>query len=203
MARPQHPVQMAVIASPHGVRGELRVKTFTAEPRALGDYGPLFAPDGRRFDVAALRPAKGVVIVRFRQVTTREAAAALAGTPLLVDRSALSADLDANEFYHADLVGLELRDAAGRALGLIVAVHDFGGGDILEARLPDGRTAMLPFSEAAVPEVDVAAGFARVDLVAAGLVEPPEEPSPADRKRPERSRIKARRREPRTSGGGR
>lgn len=169
MPKPENPIQMAVIGAPHGVAGEVRVKTFTGDPEAIGDYGPLYAPDGRALEISGARAAKNVVIVRFHGVTTREQAAALAGTPLFVDRSALPEDLDEDEFYHADLIGLAVRDETEAPVGRIAAVHDFGGGDILEVRLDDGRSVMIPFTGAAVPLVDVAAGFVRIDRVAAGL----------------------------------
>jgi 16S rRNA processing protein RimM len=160
---------MAVIGAPHGVQGEVRVKTFTGDPEAIGDYGPLYGLDGRVFEIAKARPAKGGVVVRFAGIADRDSAAALTGTPLFIDRSALPDDLDEEEFYHADLIGLEVRDSAAAALGRIVAVHDFGGGDVLELELKDGRAVMIPFTRAAVPNVDIRAGFARIDPAAAGL----------------------------------
>lgn len=171
MTKLQKPVQMAVIGAPHGVTGEVRVKTFTGDPLALGDYGPLFARDGRRFTVAAIRPAKTVVVVRFREVATREAAEAATGTELFVDRSALPDDLDEEEFYHADLVGLAVRDETGAAVGTVAAVQNFGGGDIVELALPGRRAAMIPFTLAAIPEISIAGGFIRIDSVAAGLAD--------------------------------
>lgn len=168
VSKPTNPVQMAVIGAPHGVQGEVRVKTFTGDPEAIGDYGPLFAADGRIFEIAKARPAKNGVVVRFAGVADREAAAALTGTPLFIDRSALPEDLDEEEFYHADLIGLDVR-GGGAMLGRIVAVHDFGGGDILELKLKDGRSVMIPFTRSAVPEVDIPGGFARIDPAASGL----------------------------------
>ena len=116
---------MAVIGAAHGIKGELRVKSFTADPLALGDYGPLHARDGRRFEVLDVRPAGTVVVVRFKGVTDRTAAEALNGTELFVDRSALPEAADEEEFYHADLVGqlarklpTDLRQGRVRPLGL-------------------------------------------------------------------------------------
>lgn len=171
MTRPKNPVQMAVIGAAHGIRGELRVKTFTGDPLALADYGPLYARDGRAFEIADIRPAGSVVVVRFKGVSDRSAAEALTGTELFVDRSALPDDGDEDEFYHADLIGLEVRDGTGAVLGRVVAVHDFGGGDILDVTLGHAKGVLIPFSKAAVPEVSVAGGFVRIDPVAAGLVE--------------------------------
>lgn len=171
MNKLEKPVQMAVIGAPHGVRGEVRVKTFTSDPVALGDYGPLHAADGRTFTIADIRPAKTVVVVRFREIATREAAEAANGTALFVDRSALPDDLDEEEFYHADLIGLAVRDETGERLGTVTAVHDFGAGDIVEVALAGRGTVMIPFTAAAVPTVSVAGGHVIVDRAAAGLLD--------------------------------
>lgn len=170
MPKPENPVQMAVIGAPHGIRGELRVKTYTGDPLALGDYGPLFTEDGRQFDIADIRPAKNVVVVRFRQVTDRDAAEALSGTALFVDRSQLPDDLEEDEFYHADLIGLAVRDADGTMLGRITAFHDFGGGDIMEIERSEGGTVLVPFTKEAVPKIDLKRGSVTVDPGAAGLL---------------------------------
>lgn len=175
MATMKNPIQLAVIGAAHGIRGELRVKTFTADPEALGDYGPLFTSDGRKFEVVKLRPAGSVVVVQFKGVTDRNAAEALAGTELFVDRSALPDDGEEDEFYHADLVGLEVRDETGAAVGTVSAVHNFGGGDILEIVHGGRKGVMVPFTMAAVPVVDVAGGFVAIETVSAGLADDPDE----------------------------
>ena len=169
MANLKNPVRMAVIGAPHGVKGEVRVKTFTGDPLALGDYGPLFSQDGGKFTVAAIRPAKNVVVVRFREIATREAAEAATGTALFVDRSALPDDLEEEEFYHADLIGLAVRDGTGAEIGRVTAIQNFGGGDIVEVALAGKRTVMVPFTIAAIPEISIAEGFIRIDSAAAGL----------------------------------
>lgn len=167
----QNPVQMAIIGAVHGIRGEVRVKTFTGDPLALGDYGPLYASDGRAFKVLDIRPAGTVVVVRFKGVADRNAAEALNGTALFVDRAALPDDNEEGSFYHADLVGLDARDDSDQPVGKIVAVQNFGGGDILEIARDGGKDVLIPFTQAAVPVVDVAGGFVTIDLVAAGLVD--------------------------------
>lgn len=169
-------VQMAVIGAPHGIKGEVRVKTFTGDPLALGDYGPLFSADGRKFTVASIRPAKNVVVVRFREIAGREAAEAVTGTELFVDRTALPDDLDEEEYYHADLIGLAVRDETGETIGKVTAVQNFGGGDIVEVAVPGRRTVMVPFTLAAIPEISVREGFIRIDSAAAGLVDDEDEP---------------------------
>lgn len=176
MKKLDKPVQMAVIGAPHGVKGELRVKPFTADPLALGDYGPLTAEDGRTFTVASIRPAKNVVVVRFKEVTTREQAEAVNGVALYVDRSALpDEELDEEEFFHTDLIGLEIRDETGAKIGKVMAIQNFGGGDILEADLSGRRSVMIPFTLAAIPEISVSGGYIRIDSVAAGLVDDDDE----------------------------
>ncbi len=169
-------VLLGVVGAPHGVTGEVRVKTFTGDPMALGGYGPLRDASGRAFTVAAIRPQKTVVVVRFKQVTTREQAEALNGTELFVERAALPADLEEDEFYHADLIGLEARDASGKSWGRVAAIHDFGGGDIIE--LSGAKGAMIPFTRAAVPAIDVAGGTITIDPAAAGLIDADEDERP-------------------------
>jgi 16S rRNA processing protein RimM len=175
MRSPKTPIQMAVIGAAHGIKGELRVKTFTGDPLALGDYGPLYAKDGRAFEIANIRPAGDVVVVRFKSVADRNAAETLTGTELFVDRAALPDDFEEGEFYHADLIGLAVRDETGAELGTIIAVHNFGGGDILDISYKSRRGVLVPFTEAAVPVVEIAGGFVAIDTAAAGLGEDPDE----------------------------
>lgn len=163
-------VLMAVIGAPHGVRGEVRIKTFTGDPLALGDYGKLTDAKGGVYTIANLRPSKTVVVARIKEITTREAAEAANGTELFVSRSALPDDLGEDEFYHADLIGLEAVDAAGARVGSVRAMHDFGAGDIIELTLAAGGTAMVPFTRAAVPQVSLAERRIVVDPAAAGLL---------------------------------
>jgi 16S rRNA processing protein RimM len=170
MPKPENSIQLAVIGAAHGIKGEVRVKTFTGDPLSLGDYGPLHARDGRAFEVLDIRPQGTVVVVRLKGVNDRNAAEALNGTALFVDRSALPEDLDDEEFYHADLVGLDVRDTAGNVIGQVSAIHNFGGGDILEIATEHGELLLIPFTKAAVPEVSVSGRSITVDAIAAGLV---------------------------------
>lgn len=167
-------VLLATIGAAHGIKGEVRVKSFTAEPMSLTQYGPLTSDDGRRFEIERLRPAKGdMLVAKLRGVSDRNAAEALNGVSLYVDRAALPAP-DEDEFYHADLIGLAAFDAAGEPLGRVIAVHDFGAGDILDIAPPRGKSLLVPFTKDAVPEIDVATG--RVTVVPPDEVEgePPE-----------------------------
>lgn len=174
MSKPHNPVQMAVVGAAHGIKGELRVKTFTGDPLALGDYGPLYSRDGRAFEILDLRQQGTVLVVRFKGVADRNAAEALNGTQLFIDRAALPDDLEEGEFYHADLVGLSVKDDAGAVIGKVTAVQNYGGGDILAVTLAMGGDALVPFTQAAVPDVSVAGGYIVVDPVAAGLIEDPD-----------------------------
>ena len=181
MKKLENPVRMATIGAAHGVRGEVRVKTFTGDPMALGDYGPLHDDEGRTYTVAALRPAKTVLVVRFREIASREAAEAAAGRALYIERAALPDELDDDEFYHADLIGLAVRDETGAMIGRVAAMQNFGGGDIVEIALAGQRTVMVPFTLAAIPEISVEGGFVRIDTAAAGLGEDEENGGEAGR----------------------
>jgi 16S rRNA processing protein RimM len=166
-------VCVAQIGGAHGIRGEVRLKSFTAEPEAVARYGPLESEDGaRRIEIASLRPGNGVFVARLKGVADRNAAEALRNLRLYVSRERLGAP-EPDEFYHSDLIGLEVIDTNGVPRGRIVAVPNFGAGDLIEiAPAGGGPSALLPFSKAAVPEIDLAAGRIVVDPPA-GAFEPP------------------------------
>ncbi|MGR3495163.1 ribosome maturation factor RimM [Citreimonas sp.] len=150
---------VGAIAGAFGVTGEVRLKSFTADPRAIVDYGPLTTEDGARtFAVTLGMEIKAGFAARLEGVETKEQADALRGTRLFASRDRLPA-LPEDEFYHADLIGLPVYDTGGVQLGVVHAVHDHGAGDLLELHLTGGsKTALLPFTQAAVPTVDIAAG---------------------------------------------
>ncbi len=155
---PERFVTLATIGAPHGVKGEVRVKSFAADPTALGAYGPLLAKDGRAFEIERLRPLKGdMLVVKFRGIDERTAAEKLNRLTLYIERSALPEPAD-GEFYHADLIGLAVFDASGAQLGTVIAVENFGAGDILEIAPERGPTLLVPFTKSAVPDIDIAAG---------------------------------------------
>jgi 16S rRNA processing protein RimM len=154
-ADPTAMVLMGTVGAPHGVRGEVRLKSYTADPLAIGDYGPLSTRDGRHFEVLGARPAKEVVIARLSGVNDRNAAEALKGLDLFVPRAVLPPTGDDEEFYHADLIGLRVETEDGRLVGHLVAVHDFGAGDILDIRRPTGPNITLGFTRANVPVIDL------------------------------------------------
>jgi len=149
---------VAQIGGAHGVSGEVKLKTFTADPMAVKDYAPLESEDGtKRFVIDALRSSKGHLVARLRGVTDRDAAERLTHTKLFVPRERLPPPA-AGEFYHADLIGAAAVTGDGNEIGTVLAIHDFGAGDIIELRLnPSGAILMLPFTERAVPHVDIAA----------------------------------------------
>lgn len=156
---------VGAITGAFGVAGEVRLKSFCADPTAIADYGPLYTEDGSRsFVVKLTRPVAGGLGARVTGIKTKEEADALRGTELFVDRTRLPS-LPDDEFYHSDLIGLQAVDTGGVILGSVVAVHNHGAGDILEITGPGRKTAlMLPFTMAAVPTVDLAAGRVVVDL---------------------------------------
>jgi 16S rRNA processing protein RimM len=165
---PADRVCVGAIAGAFGVQGEVRLKSFCAVPEDLAAYGPLWSEDGtQKFAVRLTRPVAGGLGARLSGVATKEAADALRGTTLWADRARLPR-LPDDEFYHADLIGLAVQDTGGAPLGSVAAVHNHGAGDILEIRGPGGQTLLLPFTRAAVPTVDLAAGRIVADPPDAG-----------------------------------
>lgn len=153
------------IAGAHGIRGEVLIHTFTAAPEDIAAYGRLSDKSGARsFEIASLRATAKGVVARLKGVADRTAAQALKGAELYVPRERLPAAAE-GEFYHADLIGLTAVDPDGRTIGEIVAVQNYGAGDLLEIRLAgSGRSELVPFADPFVPEVDVAARRAVVVL---------------------------------------
>ena len=157
-------VCVGAVTGSFGVRGEARIKSFCADPTAIGDYGPLSSEDGgRQFTLTITRPVKGGFAVRLSGVKTKEEADALRGTRLYAPRDALPA-LPDDEFYHADLIGLSAVDTGGEELGQVHAVLNHGAGDLLELRKRGRKgTVLVPFTLEIVPTVDLAAGRIVID----------------------------------------
>lgn len=160
---------LGAFAGAHGVKGEARVKTFTETEDGVARYGAVESEDGaRRFTLKFIRVLKpGVALVAAREIESREDAQALAGVRLYVDRSALP-PAGPDEYYLEDLIELAVADDEGRPLGRVVAVHNFGAGDLLEFEAPGGARRIVPFSKATVPVVDLAKG---ITIAAAALAE--------------------------------
>ena len=155
----------------HGLKGEVRLKSFTEDPKAIARYGPLTGEDGRSFILKAVRPAGGgssdLVIARVEGVATRDAAEALNRIRLYAPRERLGGAESDDEFLLADLIGLAVKDKGGAEIGTIAAVPNYGGGDLIEvAPQGGGPSALLPFTAAFVPVVDVTGGFVVIDAPA-------------------------------------
>ncbi|MBL1255547.1 ribosome maturation factor RimM [Methylocystis sp. Sn-Cys] len=168
-------VLLGRFGAPHGVRGEIRLQSHTADPLAIGSYGPLTDKSGAKtFKLQSVRPqGKDMLVARVEGVADRSGAERLTGVELYIAREKLPAPEDEDEFYLADLVGLRAEARDGELIGHVVGLSNFGAGDILEIQPPQGETILLPFTKAVVPIVDVAGG--RV------VVEPPAEvEGPAD-----------------------
>ncbi|MGR3490756.1 MAG: ribosome maturation factor RimM [Shimia sp.] len=151
-------VCVGAVAGAYGVQGEVRFKSFCADPWAMAEYGPLSDEAGRTYQVQLDRAGNGVLIGRLSDVRSKEDADALKGVRLYADRSALP-ETEEDEYYFSDLIGLTVVDPAGETLGTVKAVHNHGAADLLEiARPGGGETALLPFTNAAVPTVDLGAG---------------------------------------------
>ena len=161
----EHLVVMGVITAAHGIRGEVKIRSFAEVPEDIASYGPLLLDDGpETVEIERLRPAKGAFIAKLKGVNDRNAAELLRGKQLKLPRERLPDIEEEDTFYHSDLIGLKAERADGSAAGEVVAVHDFGAGDLLEIR-PEGtrETYYLPFTKEAVPEVDMAGGRIVID----------------------------------------
>jgi 16S rRNA processing protein RimM len=158
------PICVARIGAAHGIRGAVKLWTFTQDPLAVKAYGPLQTKDGaRRFEVTHAREAKGHLVATLKGITTREAAERLNGVELYVARDKLPA-AGQGEYYHADLIGLAAVTASDQPLGRVTAIHNFGAGDIIEIAPARGASLLLPFSNAVVPSVDLARGRVVIEL---------------------------------------
>ncbi|MGI9390419.1 MAG: ribosome maturation factor RimM [Boseongicola sp.] len=157
-------VCVGAVAGAFGVKGEVRLKSFCAEPEAIASYGPLMSEDGSaNWEVRLSRPVKGGFAARLTGVVTKEAADALRGTRLYVLRDRLP-DLPGDEYYHADLVGLKVFDTGGVEMGRVKAVLNHGAGDLLEIVDKElGQPILLPFTKSAVPTVNLKSGRIVVD----------------------------------------
>lgn len=185
-------VLMGAIIGAHGIKGEVKVKSFASTPAAIAAYGALEDARGRSFDLALVGKAsprknlgnKGgagqdILIVRVKGVSDRNAAEALKGVELFVARDRLPQIADADEFYLADLIGLTAQDRAGKVLGRVSAVENYGAGDVISIEGGPQGAFDVAFTRALVPVVDVAGGRIELDLPTDFFVNPEGEPEPA------------------------
>ncbi|HKM74350.1 MAG TPA: ribosome maturation factor RimM [Stellaceae bacterium] len=155
-------VCLGVVTGPHGVQGAVRIKSFTEAPEDIARYGSLSGDTGSRYELRLIGTAKGVVIARLSGVENRNDAEALRGLRLYLPRSALP-QTEAEEYYHADLIGLEAVLSDGTPVGRVRAIQNFGAGDTLELARPGAPPVMVPFTRAVVPSVELAAGRVVLD----------------------------------------
>lgn len=151
-------VRVARIGAAHGVRGEMKLWSFTQDPAAVADYGPLETADGTLFEIENMRAAKDHFVVRIAGIDDRDAAAKLCNLDLFVPRDRLPPIDEDDTYYHADLIGLDAVTPEGVAIGTVTALHNFGAGDLIEiATTKGGDPLLLPFTETIVPGIDMAA----------------------------------------------
>lgn len=179
-------VQMGEFGRAHGLNGEIRLKSYTGDPQAIGSYGPLIGAGGQRIELTDVRRAGGaspdLLVVRVKGVSDRNGAEALNRLAIYLPRDRLGQVEDEDEFFTADLVGLDVVDLSGALLGTVTDVPNYGGGDLLEIKPAlGGPTALLPFTKAFVPTLDVANGRIVIDppddLFAPAGPKPPDEPA--------------------------
>ncbi len=155
---PQERVQIGFITAAHGIRGQVKVKSFTENPTDLTAYGPLYTDAGAAIPLTITGQAKQLLIGTIENVSDRTEAERYINTPLFIPREALPAPTE-GDYYHADLISLEARLQNNTPYGTIIAIHNFGAGDILEILTPDNKTEMLPFNKDTIPEIHVNEGY--------------------------------------------
>ena len=163
---PDKDILVATVGAPHGIKGEVRLKSFTDDPMAIRQYGPLHDNSGNRFILSHARPSKSMLIVRFDGVTSREAAEALRGLDLYVDRSVLPQIEEEDEYYLSDLIGMTVKDIEGNIVGHVRAIPNFGADDLLEiqpAKGSGGQSYYLPFTKKCVPTINLEEEWLQID----------------------------------------
>lgn len=158
MAGNDNLVLMGIFGAAVGLKGEIRLKSYTQEPTDIAEYSPLLARDGRTFEITSIREANEVVIVRIKGLANRTDAEKLTNLELFVPREKLGETEDEDEFFHADLIGLRAETEAGKVLGTVAALYDFGAGDMIEIKRRAAKPLVYPFTKAVVPVVDIAGG---------------------------------------------
>ncbi len=164
-----NPILLAKIGAPHGIKGEVRVTSYTEDPFSLADYRPLQDRLGKLFKIKSIRPTKNVVVVKFKGINSKQEAEAIQGVELFIDRQTLPDDTNDDEYYVDDLIGMDVLDANEKHIGAIITVPDFGAGSLLEIapKLEDGnlgnKTWYIEFTRENVPEVNFDKSFVRVN----------------------------------------
>jgi 16S rRNA processing protein RimM len=166
MAEQQNRIFLGQIGAAHGIKGQVRISTHTQDPLDIGSYGPLDTDrPGLTVKLEKLRLHKNMVVAHIKGITDRNAAEALNGVSLFVDRSKLPEIDDEDDFYHTDLLGLEARIETGKVIGKVSAVPNFGAGDLIEVRDEvSGDTFLYPFTKAVVPVIDIKGGFIVIEV---------------------------------------
>ncbi len=146
------------IGAAQGLKGEVRIRSYTQDPAAIANYGTLEDEHGRAVEIESVRITPKALIARIKGVTTREAAEVLNRTKLYIERARLP-ERGEEEWYHAELIGLAAVDSQGETIGAVIAIHNFGAGDLIEVKpATGGATVLIPFTRDTVPEVDVEGG---------------------------------------------
>jgi len=165
---------VGAVTGARGIKGDIRIKSFTADPEAISDYGPLYDKTGSQtYDLQVTGQAKGQLTARMKGINDRTAAEKLRGLQLFIPRDILPAPQD-DEFYFSDLIGLRAEDLEGNALGTIRSVDNFGAGDVLEIGGGVPGDLMVPFTKDTVPRVEIDKGLVIINLPD-GLLDPPDE----------------------------
>ena len=145
---------LGVILGPHGIKGAVRVKSFTEKPESIAEYGTLHDKKGKSFDLQLEGQSKGALIASIKGMKTRTQAELLRGTELFIKRNLLPST-DDDEYYHADLLGLNVYNRDGKKMGVVKAMHNFGAGDIVEVVITETEnTVLIPFNNNTVPDID-------------------------------------------------
>ena len=157
---------MGRIGAAHGIKGEVRIQSFTEEPLALATYGPLSTnKPGLTIEIEHARATTNVLVARLKGIRDRSAAEKLNGVELYIDRDRLPPSGEDDDYYHADLIGLDVRLGDGSVLGKVTAIPNFGAGDLIEVRdARTGDTFLYPFTKAVVPEVRLAEGYLVIEV---------------------------------------
>lgn len=161
MAGSEKTILMGKIGAAHGIKGEVRITTFTGDPEAIASYGPLDTDrPGLTVTIETARLSKNVLVARLKGVRDRNEAEKLNGVSLFIDRDRLPEPDDEDDFYHADLIGLDARLDTGVSIGAVSALLNYGAGDLIEVADPrSGDTFLYPFTKAVVPTIDISGGF--------------------------------------------